>query len=337
MKKIFLIGMATAAILASCSNDETVEMVQPKAIGFESFVDKSTRGVAEDLTTTNIQDFGVYGFMTDATGVIFANEKVSKSESEEPEAEEKWGYTNTQYWTANKDYWFSAIAPHTGAQWTYDVNSKVEGGIITFDNKEGKQDLLYAYSDKITCTDPATQGKVSFTFSHLLSRVKFNFSNAMGNENTFLVVKEVTITDANSKATCDVSVATKSWTLAADNAKGNLVFDAVPNAETKIANNAAIATDHKYMIPQTQTYTLNFKVEMYQGKILANTYTHTGVTVPQVAMQPGYSYIFNAELTPDNIDPEGKLYPIEFDVTDVDNWEEFTSGGNVTIPEKKEP
>lgn len=38
MKKIFLIGLAATAMLASCSNDETVEMAQnTKAIGFSSF------------------------------------------------------------------------------------------------------------------------------------------------------------------------------------------------------------------------------------------------------------------------------------------------------------
>ena len=44
MKKIFLIGLAATAMLASCSNDETVEMAQnTKAIGFSSFIDKCTR------------------------------------------------------------------------------------------------------------------------------------------------------------------------------------------------------------------------------------------------------------------------------------------------------
>ena len=39
MKKIFLIGLAATAMLASCSNDETVEMAQnTKAIGFSSFL-----------------------------------------------------------------------------------------------------------------------------------------------------------------------------------------------------------------------------------------------------------------------------------------------------------
>lgn len=39
MKKLFIIGLAATAMLASCSNDETVEMAQnTKAIGFSSFI-----------------------------------------------------------------------------------------------------------------------------------------------------------------------------------------------------------------------------------------------------------------------------------------------------------
>lgn len=325
-KNLFFVGIAAAAMLASCSNDETVEMSQSKAIKFESFVNMSTRGIANDITKENITNFSVYGFMTNVSGQIFTNEAVTGSGN-------NWNYANTQYWTADKDYWFSAIAPTTNAQWTYDVNNTTEGGIITFENKDGKQDLLYAYSGKIHCDNPVAQSKVGFTFNHLLSRVKFNFTNSMGNNNTKLIVKNVTITDANGKATCDVSKDEKVWTLTEDNTKGNLVFDAVPNAETKIGNNKSIATDHKYMIPQNQAYKLTFTVEMYQGEVLANTYTHTDIVVPQTDMLAGNSYVFNAELKPENIDPEGKLYPIEFTVTDIPVWNDEWEGSTVTVPE----
>lgn len=328
MKKVLLMGLAAAAMLASCSNDETVEMAQQKAIGFESFVNKSTRGIANDIDKTNITNFSVYGFMENEAGIIFSDEAVTGSG-------ETWSYNNTQYWTAGKDYWFSAIAPDQDANWTYDVNGKTTGGIITFDNKTGEQDLLYAYSDMITCTEPATQGKVGFTFNHLLSRVKFNFKNTMGNDNTKLLVKDVVITDANSKATCDVEATDKVWNLAADNVKGSLAFTANTN---KIENTKELATDHKYMIPQNQKYTLKFTVEVYQGDVLAATYNHENVEVPSVDMKAGYSYVFNAELNGENVNPDGELHKIEFTVTDVNEWEEFGTGTPIPgYPETTEP
>jgi uncharacterized lipoprotein YajG len=46
MKKLFMIGLAATAMLASCSNDETMEMAQQKAIGFSNaFVNNGTRSI----------------------------------------------------------------------------------------------------------------------------------------------------------------------------------------------------------------------------------------------------------------------------------------------------
>lgn len=334
MKKLFFIGLAATAMLVSCNNDETVEMVQSKAIQFDGFVNKSTRGEADDITNATISNFSVYGFVTSVGGQIFTNETVTGSGTGN---DGSWSYTNTQYWTAGKDYYFSAIAPATNAQWTYDVNGTVEGGIITFTNGDGKQDLLYAYSGKITTPETLTAqpNKVGFTFNHLLARVKFNFTNGMKNDNTKLVVRDVKITDANNKATCNVANEGKTWTLANDNAAGELAFDAVPNAETQIAKDASIATDHKYMIPQKQGYKLSFVVDMYQGSELMNSFTHTDVTVPETDMLAGNSYMFTAALTPENIggDDDEKLYPIEFTVTTVNDWSDDWEEGTVTVPD----
>ncbi len=329
MKKIFLVGLA-AAMFASCSSDETLQVAQNnKAIGFSSFVNKSTRGAAHDITTANISNFSVYGFMESANGQIFDNEAVTGSGSE-------WTYGETQYWTAGKNYWFSAIAPTTDANWSYATNDVTTGGIITFDNTTGEQDLLYAYSGMVECKELSAMDKVGFTFNHLLSRVKFNFTNAMGNDNTTLKVTRVVIMDANNKATCNVSLnaatensaANYTWTLAEDNVKGELAF--TPNTEN-IANGSALATDHKYMIPRNQTYKLNFIVEMYQGEVLADVFTHEGVEIPAVDMKSGYSYMFSAELNSTNIDPEEELYPIEFTVTTVKEWEDFNDAGEGAI------
>ena len=65
MKKVFFLGIAAAAMLASCSNDETVEMVQnTRAISFNNaFIDNATRSVVDpSFTTSNLQSFAVYGF-----------------------------------------------------------------------------------------------------------------------------------------------------------------------------------------------------------------------------------------------------------------------------------
>lgn len=102
MKKIFLIGLTAAAMLASCSNDETVEMAQQKAIGFSNaFVNNGTRSVVDpSFTTTSLNDFAVYGFTQN--GQIFDGVKVSKGGA-------AWSYDNVQYWVPGNTYTFGAM------------------------------------------------------------------------------------------------------------------------------------------------------------------------------------------------------------------------------------
>lgn len=332
MKKILMIGLAAAAMLTSCSNDENVEMpAQKNAIAFNTFVNKSTR--ATDIDNSNISNFSVYGFIENAGGVIFNNEAVTGSGTG---ASGNWTYANTQYWTPSKNYYFTAIAPTTDAAWTFAPltgSATRQGGTISFTNA-GTQDLLYAYKSvtspaTITATVPA---KVGFEFNHLLSRVKFNFANAMGNENTTLKITSVKITDANTKASIDVAdfnMASSAWTLAADNTTTAFNFGAIADA---IAKDGNADTDHMYLIPQNQKYTMEFVVEVYAGDVLVATYSHTGekaVEIPAVDMKLGHSYVFKAELNYKNINPEEELYPIVFNVETVNDWE----NNDVTIGE----
>lgn len=104
MKKLLFIGLAATAMLAGCSNDETVEMAQPAAIGFESFVDKSTRATeSDDITLTNLGSIEVYGWRGDIQ--IFDKQAVTVG------TDGKGSYTPLQYWEANYTYAFEAIAP----------------------------------------------------------------------------------------------------------------------------------------------------------------------------------------------------------------------------------
>ena len=81
MKKFLFLGIAATAMFASCTNDEMVEMNPQSAIGFETFVDKSTRA-ATDVTTDNLTAFWVYGWRTKGTTTeqIFNAQEVTANE-----------------------------------------------------------------------------------------------------------------------------------------------------------------------------------------------------------------------------------------------------------------
>ena len=108
MKKFLFLGIAATAMFASCTNDEMVEMNPQSAIGFETFVDKSTRA-AEDVTKTNLNAFEVYGWRTKGatTEQIFDAQAVTADNG-------TCTYSPLQYWVGSYKYNFEAVAPKSG-------------------------------------------------------------------------------------------------------------------------------------------------------------------------------------------------------------------------------
>lgn len=346
MKKIFLIGLAATAMLASCSNDETVEMAQQKAIGFSNaFVNNGTRSIVDpSFTTTSLEDFAVYGFTQN--GQIFKGDKVHKGGS----ASTGWLYDALQYWVPGNTYTFGAIAPYSVATNVSNVAlpenaTKVEM-TVAFTNTDADQvDLLHAAPTQIAGTEVTETYKtpVPMTFSHQLSKVKFSFKNAVG-KGYNVKVSNVKITDAYTNGTLTVAVAGNTWSNQASNTLeldfGNVVADdATADEAAFIANDATLESyNEKLMIPTDNTaeYTVTFDAYLYQGGVLLNkdgvAYSHT-TTIKGVELKLGYCYDFKATLTHENIvDPENPLKPIEFTVDGVEDWNQDEVEQTLDVP-----
>ena len=324
MKKIFLIGLTAAAMLASCSNDETVEMAQQKAIGFSNaFVNNGTRSVHDpSFTTLTLKDFAVYGFTQ--SGQIFNGEKVSGTTST------GWSYDNVQYWVPGNTYTFGAIAPYSVAGNVSNVKlptgaAKV-GMEVAFTNTDADQvDLLHAAPAQITGVTPTYTTPVSMTFNHQLSKVKFSFQNSVGMGYN-VKVSNVKITDAFKEGTLTVAATGNTWGGQTNKNLelnfGNVVADASTTEASFIANAATLESyNEKLMIPMdtTATYTVTFTAGLYKGEVLLGTYNHR-VEIKNVEFKLGYCYDFKASLTHENITGQDELNPIEFAVTKVEDW-----------------
>ena len=342
MKKIFLIGLAATAMLASCSNDETVEMAQSKAIGFSNaFVNNGTRSIVDpSFTTETLQDFAVYGFTQ--AGQIFKGDKVYKGGS----ASTGWSYDVLQYWVPGNTYTFGAIAPYSVATNVSDVAlpenaTKVEM-TVAFTNTDADQvDLLHAAPAQIAGTDVTEtyQTPVGMTFNHQLSKVKFSFQNSVG-AGYNVKVSNVKITDAYEKGTLTVGATENTWSNQTDKALvlnfGNVVADGATADEAAVIANAATLESYneKLMIPMVSsaTYTVTFTVELFKDNVPLGTYNHT-VQIKNVEFKLGYSYDFKATLTHENIvDPENPLKPIEFTVDDITDWNEENLDQTLDVP-----
>lgn len=309
MKKILFMSCAAAALLfSSCASDEDVKMPAGNAISFaNAFVNNSTRA---DITTDDIQNFGVYGYMDEVAGVVFDNEQVTKNGT--------WGYTNTQYWTAGHNYWFAAIAPFGAAEFTAPAALPAttgEFGTLTYDNSK-QLDLLYANQNNIEGL--ATGNKaVAFTFNHLLARTQFTFTNDAANANVKFQVSDVKITNGVKNASITLGENAK-WTAASDDAGMALVYT---TAATDIMKGAALTSGQQYMVPFAKAYNVTFTVDVYNGTVKVGSYEKTATIPATVIMERGNSYNFTCSLTFDNVVEDAE--PIVFDVTEVTEWTPF--------------
>lgn len=314
MKKFLFLGIAATAMFASCTKDEMVEMNPQNAIGFETFVDKSTR--VTDVTTDNLTAFWVYGWRS--TEQIFNAQEVTANKG-------ACTYSPIQYWVGGYNYTFEAIAPESDNK-SVTFNAANGASTITFVS-DSETDLIYAKGGKdLTSTTnlTATPGAVGLEFNHLLSRVKFSFVNGFpANSDVTLTVTDVQIDNAGTTAT----YTTSNGTWGATTVPGVVTF-ASDDVED-IAGMQSAETEHKYLIPaDIKAYTVTFTVKMTQGGV-TDTFDHTvTLSTDELLLVAGNSYNLTATLNKDNINPDGDLFPIEFTAT-VTPWGAFT---DVTIP-----
>ena len=336
MKKVFFLGIAAAAMLASCSNDETVKISQSGAIGFSNtFVNNGTRSISDpSSTTSNLQSFAVYGFTQN--GQIFDGTTVSKGGS-------GWTYTPIQYWVEGNTYTFGAVAPAgTGVNGEALTNGKVTMSIPF--TSDGTTDLLHAAPAAIEADADfiASPQPVALTFSHQLSKVKFSFENAVG-EGYNVKVTNIKITNAKQTGTLTVADGVdNAWSAQAGSlelAFGNAVADGVDTYADPIANGGeAESYNEMLLIPTTdaESYTVTFTAELLQGAVSLGSWDHTA-TISGVELKLGYCYDFKAELNEKNIvvdpdDPDAELKPIEFKVSGVVDWNQTDRDQTIDIP-----
>ena len=317
MKKFLFLGIAATAMLASCTNDEMVEMNPQNAIGFETFVDKSTR--ATDVTKTNLSAFEVYGWRTTSTTTeqIFDAQAVTANNG-------TCTYSPLQYWVKGYNYTFEAVAPKSGEKGVT-FNDANGASTITF-TSDAETDLIYATNSRnLTSADP-TNTEVELTFNHLLSRVKFTFINgAEANSAATITVSDVKITNTGNTATYSPFTDGGKW----GDVTGSQEVGFASTDIAGIAGGASEDTEHMYLIPcDVKDYTLSFKVTMTQKQNNSSTgvsdeFTYTNVKLANSSyiLEKGNSYNFQTTFLPG--------FPITF-TAEVTGWDpNFT---DVTIP-----
>ena len=171
MKKLFVLALAFAAF-ASCNKVESIETASEHISFGNAFVEVKTRDAVDPSTTTDsITAFDAWAIMDAPTGTVLDAERVTRNGDE-------WTYQNLQYWLADHDYYFYAVAPVDDTNVTVDASGINETGlgVINFVNENGTCDLLYAEKHVETPEVMGTMPKVHLQFAHLLAKLKFTLS-----------------------------------------------------------------------------------------------------------------------------------------------------------------
>ena len=318
-KKIFLFAMAAIA-MASCSNDETLDINQGKGIGFRISADKATRGI--ETKTDNLKE--IYVTAVDANDAnLFKDLLFSEGEG---------GIFSSNplyYWPGDgSNLTFHAYAPAAekiGATVTTGAtNNKVEN-FSPAEEINDQIDLVY-----VTATGNKTNEAegVTLKFDHMLSQISIKAKNT--NEGYIYKVAGVKIGQPVSKGSLDFT--TKDWTWTQEKAIYAETYK--ESAKTLNANAQSLMKtegNHAMLIPQQLTKwniaedPTNAKKGAYLS-VLVNITTKDGAQVyPSEGNEEDYAWAAVA------IDTEWK--PGSHYVYTLD----FSEGAGNVDPDEKDP
>ena len=259
--------LAGAMSLGSCSSDETLESMEPKAITFGSVSMENHSRAAYDPSygqTTNLLDqFKVWGTVkgnTNTTVKIFNGAEITRGQAAYGTA---WTQTSgsAQYWIPSATYNFMAIANATDVDFGPE-NAPSDLPIAINYTADGETDLLFGElankGIKTVTTDatatPNPAGPVAFTMTHLLSKVHFTFEDSNGNPVTNTEISNIQVTGHYASGTYNIGGENQGWGSQVLATTSPLSFGGIDANDTE----ATTSQYARLIIPGTQTWSITF-------------------------------------------------------------------------------
>ena len=333
MKKV-IFALAAVVALAACSKEQTIVADRGDAIGFDSFIENSTRAIDPSYNANKLVDgFKVWGTVkgnaSTSPMLLFNGVEIKRNNKAYGAAWEYVNNTDVQYWIPNAEYNFVAIANAT------DVTTGENGMPTAIEYTANNTDLIYTLTGVTAETDENSEPTagvnddyvVEFTFNHLLSKVHFNFVNQSGSDNCKFEISNIEITSGHFASGTYTIGEEEPWGSTTD-ATSALEFGNASNATAANAANTAIqiangasATSHyaHLLIPGTQTLNISFD----QTLIYGTTKTTKTVTAALThEFEANGSYVITVTLKAGS--------KIDFSVGSMENWDDDDT--SITIP-----
>lgn len=318
MKKLFISMLAVAA-LASCSQEDVIVADKGDLIGFNSFVENSTRAAKDPSYgqgAQNLTEFQVWGTVNGGNGLIAiyngadVKGQVGYADNEKTQPN-IWYCDVKQYWIKDAIYNFAALVNATDdLAFANLLPTEVKGFVA-----DGETDLLYARSEENITGLASGNGPVNFNFEHLLSKVKFTVkNNSKAAEEYSFKVNNIVI---KGKNTGDVTLATKVWDTSATTVDTNYtVAEIVVNKDTADAGEECA----KELLLIPGNYAINFNVDIYNGttKLGSQTYPVAGGSYAKtLAVGNAYNFVITVAVGEE----------ITFSVENQPTWNNQTATG----------
>lgn len=300
-KSLLMLGVAVAA-LASCTQNEVVDIAESNVIKFDNaFVGKATKAVtATEVTTKSINDMYVFA-VKGSSEAVFGEQNWHVYRT----AGSEWGYDGNPVAWENTSYKFVAYAGEKLSTAEAD-NNKVEyvegSNSLKFTNilvdKDHQFDLMC--SNGVLRDNSGGSGdrsEIQFTFSHLLSMVQFTLNSGFG-EDVKVAISDFKFHSVVTKGSYD-----SGWSLGSETVDFTVANDEDDYAQYATAGSKSVVNSW-FIIPQTNT-TSDPSVEMVEFKVTAtsedgfNESTTIKAKLPKITWDAGnrYNYILNIDPT----------------------------------------
>lgn len=332
-------------VLSGCAGEgvEETSSSSSSEINFDAYLGRnaSTRAGVTNIASLKKSGFGVFARYkhNGATSLLMDNEHVTWNEKEN-----RWGYTNTRYWSNEGSVDFYAFAPYLKNVELVNAPDSIKANptCIEFTSSNSNVDLVWDVQKNKTVPTSPTDGKVKFQFKHALARLGFDITanQKLEEHGAVIKVKEVklygdTIVNGAFDIKGYLNLENGGWSRPKENTR--VVYTWTPTGAEDGTNFKLSASqlDHtcskienapnSYLciIPQEKwvafylqiTYTVQqgtFEEEVTVKKNLLEVRNPPGVSNPSFEFVRGKAYVFHLILS---------LDPINFNIlTDVDNW-----------------
>lgn len=362
MNKRFFYLAASALVLSACTSESVTEdaVKNGSAIAFDNVVKKHSRADVTDLSGNSLKQFNVFGYYTTPHNEykaieVFNDVPVTRN------ADGKWSYTGEQRsWVPGGKYFFYAYScgqisklNTNYGDFTMDMTNDLENSdrVLKINgyvcDATHQHDLIYASNTGATESDPFAGiiGKdkankpVQFQFSHLLSKVKAQFSSEFP-EGYEIYISDVTIQNIRNVGSYNPN-ASSGWQNVVRDPEDSFPFVYLLNTDdpettpihTTVGGDA-VSTNSAFVLPYTyndnDVYIKFDLTVMNKGEEILNKEL-TGKFNP--IWVAGYSYVYNIKINGSAAGLEVITFTTTTDESGnvVSEWVSDSTSPNITL------